>query len=429
MKKVLALLLALTMLLSLCACGAKEPATQEPAKQEVAGEENAAANDSNEKKDYSDYTIRIYTNGTGALLTTWLKNEAADAGFSIYMDDASVISGDAAAVQAANENKDGDLLLGLNDPRWTQIVKGEYENLTLLDWTPSWAEDVGDYAFPGKAYGMSRQTALLLYRTDEYGTNGEKLHFKHWTDMIDSGYPWFRQNKITGSTNTGINYALLYPYTDPNSEAGGISVEGWKTLWKYCAGGTYAPDDTYKYGFDPLNKGDVAISSYFTSGLYGQIDVAAETSEHPLRGTSNPENWDVVNVDDGFYYIAEYIGVLDREGRTAEETEAVVAFAEWFGSAEVQTAYGAEFDTFPCNKVAAANLYPDGVPTIYTLNNMSLTTVEGTDMTYAEYATLHSTEWVNIMTNLGFYWKDASMTATEPDWDNLDWATLTQAAG
>ena len=47
-------------------------------------------------------------------------------------------------------------------------------------------------------------------------------------------------------------------------------------------------------------------------------------------------------------------------------------------------------------------------------------------MTYAEYVAEHSSEWTNIMTNLGFYWADASAAVAEPDWANLDWATLTQ---
>ena len=50
------------------------------------------------------------------------------------------------------------------------------------------------------------------------------------------------------------------------------------------------------------------------------------------------------------------------------------------------------------------------------------------DMTYAEYVAAHSSEWTNIMTNLGFYWADASAAVAEPNWDSLDWATLTQAA-
>ena len=49
-------------------------------------------------------------------------------------------------------------------------------------------------------------------------------------------------------------------------------------------------------------------------------------------------------------------------------------------------------------------------------------------MTYAEYVAAHITEWTNIQTNLGFYWKDDADAAAEPDWDNLDWSVLTQAA-
>ena len=123
-----------------------------------------------------------------------------------------------------------------------------------------------------------------------------------------------------------------------------------------------------------------------------------------------------------------YGGILDKAGRTEEETEAVKAFAEWFGSAETQAAWGEEFDSYPCNTAAADILYPDGIPAIYTLKNFALTKVDGTDMTYAEYVAEHSSEWTNIMTNLGFYWADASAAVAEPDWANLDWATLTQKA-
>ena len=42
-----------------------------------------------------------------------------------------------------------------------------------------------------------------------------------------------------------------------------------------------------------------------------------------------PENWNLVDIKDGTYYIAEYIGVLDREGRSEEETEAVKVSDLW----------------------------------------------------------------------------------------------------
>ena len=400
MKKYLALLLALVMVFALAA-------------------PTAFADD--------DYTIRIYSNSNSTERTTWLINEAKEAGFNISIDDNSVISGDTAAVQAANENKDGDLIFGLNETRWGQLIDGQYENLSIIDWTPSWADQVGEYQYDGKAYGIVIQNVLMLYRNDEFGTNGEELHFDHWADVVNSGYSWYRQNKVGGTTNANINSALLYAFTDPESPAGGISIDGWKTLWKFCAEGKFGGDD-YKYGFDPLNKGDVAISEFYSSALYGKIDAAAEGSEHPLIGALEPENWALVDIDDGTYYIAEYIGILDKAGRTDEQTEKVKEFCEWFGSAEVQAAWAEEFDSFPCNTEAASLVYGDDIPEIYLIPNFALTTVEGTDMTYAAYVAAHSAEWTNIMTNLGFYWADQSQAPAEPEWDTLDWSVLTQKA-
>jgi iron(III) transport system substrate-binding protein len=425
MKKMLALALAMSMALSLAACGGGGDKSQTPPPPSCGGSATQSTPQGVEP-DY-DYTIRIYSNSNSTERTTWLIHEAKEAGFNISIDDNSVISGDTAAIQAANENKDGDLIFGLNETRWSQLVDGTYENLKIMDWTPTWSGDVGEYVYSGKAYGLVIQNVLMLYRNDELGTNGTELHFDHWADIVDCGYSWYRQNKVGGTTNANINSAMLYAFVDPDSPAGGISIDGWKTLWKYCAEGKSGGDD-YKYGFDPLNKGDVQVSTFYSSSLYGKIDAAGESSDKPLKGTMSPENWNLVDIKDGTYYIAEYIGILDKAGRTPEQTAAVEEFAEWFGSAETQAAWGEEFDSYPCNTAAADMLYPDGIPPIYELKNFALSKVDG-DTTYAEYVAAHSSDWTNIMTNLGFYWADASEAKAEPDWDSLDWATLTQSAG
>ncbi len=400
MKKLVSLVLSLALVLSLCAFGASA-------------------------EDYSGYTIRIYSNSNSPERTTWLINAAKEAGFTISIDDNTVISGDTAAVQAADENKDGDLIFGLNETRWGQLIDGKYANLKIKDWTPSWADKVGEYKYDGKAYGLVIQNVLMLYRTDDKGTNGEALHFAKWADIVNCGYKWYRQGKVGGTTNANINSAMLHAFTDPSSPAGGISVEGWKTLWNYCANGNFTGDS---YGLDPLIRADVQVSTFYSSSLYGNIEAAEEAGiETALHGTLEPENWALVEIDDGTYYIAEYLGILEKEGRTEEQTKAVEAFAEWFGSAETQAAWSDEFDSFPCNADAAAAAFEE-IPPIYTIRNFALTTVEGTEMTYAAYVAAHSAEWTNIMTNLGFYWADNAAAPQEPDWDNLDWATLTQKA-
>ena len=379
------------------------------------------------EKNYSDYTIRVYSNSNSDGRAEWLVQAAREAGFTVSIDDGSVVSGDIAVLAAANENRDGDVLFGLNETRWEQVLEGEYQNLSIINWRPSWAFDVEEYNFFHKAYGLVVQNVLLLNRTDELGTDGKRLRFEHWADVVDSGYVWYRPNKVGGTTNSNIVAAMLYAFVDPDSPAGGVSVDGWKALWRYCAEGVSGGDD-YLYGFLPLNRGDVQVSAYYSSSLYGQIEAAAESSSNPLRGTLKPENWALVDVEDGTYYIAEYIGILDKAGRTTKETEAVTAFAEWFGSAETQAAWGAEFNTYPCNSKAASILYPGGVPAIYTVPNLALDEVEGAGVTYAAYVATHANDWTNIMTNLGYFWADESDAAPEPDWDALDWDALVQPA-
>ena len=154
MKKLLALLLALCMIASLAACadndaGPAYDGTGEPPVVETTKPADNNNDPTEEAKDYSGYTIRIYSNSNSTERSLWLVNEAKDAGFTISIDDNTVISGDTAAIQAANENKDGDILFGLNETRWSQVVNGQYENLSLVEWTPSWADKVGEYKYDG----------------------------------------------------------------------------------------------------------------------------------------------------------------------------------------------------------------------------------------------------------------------------------------
>ena len=77
MKKAIAILLVVLMALSIVACGKKEEA----------------------KKDYSGYTIRIYSNSNSTERVTWLIEKAKEAGFTISLDTNEVYSGDSKAVR------------------------------------------------------------------------------------------------------------------------------------------------------------------------------------------------------------------------------------------------------------------------------------------------------------------------------------------
>lgn len=410
MKKILALALSTVLLLTACGGGGG------PSSSSSGGSASSAPGEA----DRSGFTIRVYSDANTPEQTAWLIGRAAAAGFTISMDDSSVLFGSDDVLQAAIEGRDGDVLIGLNDARWGKLVKGEHPGLELEEWTPSWSSHVGGYVFPGRAYGLTAQNVLMFYRTDELGTNGEQLRFTHWADVADCGYVWYRQCRMDGAISSHVNSAMLYAFVDPGSPAGGVSVEGWKALWRYCAGGKNE-GDLYQFGFDPLARGDVQVSTFHSSALYDKVNASAEVSDHPLLGTVAPENWAVVDIAEGTFYIAKYMGVLAREGRSPEQTEIVKEFAQWLGSDEVQADWSEAFGTFPCNREAADILYPNGV-NIYSLRNFATVQVDG--VMYAEYAADHAEQWANIMTGLGFFWDDASRPSPEPDWDSLDWEAL-----
>ena len=127
---------------------------------------------------------------------------------------------------------------------------------------------MGEYKYDGKAYGLVIQNVLMLYRTDELGTNGEKLSFEHWADIVDCGYTWYRQGKVGGTTNSNINSAMLFPlHRSRISRGRHLRGRLEDPCGNYCANGIYTGDS---YGFDPLNRGEVQGSTFYSSSLYGK---------------------------------------------------------------------------------------------------------------------------------------------------------------
>ncbi len=420
MRKLLIVLLCLVLLLSGCSQAAN---TEQAGEVQVAesAEKLPAEENTEIEPDYSGYPIRIYSDSVSPESIHWLRFEAKEAGFTILINDGTGVPDGASLLQTANNKMDVDLVFGLNELHWAELINGNYENLSVADWTPSWADEVGEHHLSGKAYGILLHSMLALYRNDEDGTNGEALHFEHWADVLDSGYQWCQADLEDEDALRMLTAAILFPYVDPESPAGGISVDGWKVLWKYCSGGiqTNSEEET-----DPLSREGVQIA-FCTSSMLSDRYAIPKKPGKPLLDVAIPGNWSPAEIDDGTFCETEYMGILNKAGRTAEETAAVCSFAEWFGSAEVQADWAEYFGGCPCNREATGLLYGETLPDLYAPHNIALDKV-GTDQTYSAYAIAHSSEWNNILENLGFFQAGAEEDAApEPDWENLDWVQIT----
>ena len=88
-KRFVSGMVALTMAL-LTACGGSEAKTEET-KAAAGGGETADSASGEEQKDYSWYTIRLYTNGNTTQMVDMVKDMAAEAGFTVSIDRKSVV--------------------------------------------------------------------------------------------------------------------------------------------------------------------------------------------------------------------------------------------------------------------------------------------------------------------------------------------------
>ena len=420
MRKLLFIALCMVFILSACSQSANTEQTGDVQAAESADEAPVFEEEELEP-DFSGYPIQIYSDSVSPDSINWLLLEAKEAGFTIRINDDNTFFEGSSLVQYANEKKDGDLIFGMDELQWTALICGEYGNLSIADRTPSWADEVGDYNLDGKAFGTILHSNVMLYRNDEEGSNGEALRFEHWADALDSGYRWNLPDPEDENTLFSLNAAILFPYVDPNSPAGGISAEGWKTLWKYYADGILADNSEET---DPLSPDGVQIA-FCSSSLLCDRYAVPKNPGHPLPDVVLPENWSFAEIEDGSFNSPEYMGILNRAGRTADETAAVYSFAEWFGSAEVQADWAEYFGGYPCNRVSSELLYGNEIPELYTPHDFSLDNVYP-DQTYSAYAIAHSAEWNSILENLGFFQTGADHGVTqEPDWENIDWAEIT----
>jgi iron(III) transport system substrate-binding protein len=275
-------------------------------------------------------TLYIYTNSANGGRGEWIYEQAAAAGFDV----AFVNMGSGSLRNRLLEERDepvADLIYGYNNMDYEQLKK---QNL-LLKWEPVWAKEVdmslGDT--DGFYYPVVVQPIFLIYNTTVYPPGKEP---KDYTELAAN--PIYRgkyviSNSFTASTSRLVLLGILTRYKDPSGELG-ISAEGWTVMKQYFQNGYLDKD-----GKDPLENvlnGTRPIMQMYGSGYLSQ------TKEYGLT------NIDVMRPAVGVPYGIEQIAIVN----STPKIDQARAFADWFGSAEVQAKFSAQFSTCPVHPEA-----------------------------------------------------------------------------
>jgi len=282
-------------------------------------------------------TLIVYTNSNGDGKGEWITAEAAEQG--IVVEIVGLGGADLAnRIVAEKNNPVGDVVFGLNN-MYFETLKAE-EAVTA--YTPAWSDEVDsaagdqeDSAF----WPLVEQAIVMVYDSNTVDESDVPVENSElWEDDQYSGR--YEVNTSLGQATPQLVLAgLLAPYADEDGDLG-ISDEGWEQVQAYYEHGSPAVEGTDLYA--RLTRSEVD---------YGIMPSGGIISRDAEYGTATG----VISPEIGVPYVTEQIAVINGTPRQDQAEE----FIDWFGSAEVQGEFAAEFAAYPVNEAAKAEALPE----------------------------------------------------------------------
>lgn len=324
MKKILASILAITMLASLAACGST------PAEETTLATANASENG---EQVGTGTTLTIYSNSVSDGRGEWLQERAAQDGFKIQFVDANPADIQNRLIAEA-ASPIADIAFGLNTILWESLKTAD----VLEQYVPVWASEVstGLNDPDGYYHATVKQAILLVYDMNQLDPANAPTD---WLDLFtkEEFYDTYEyQTSLGGGTVRNVLAGLLTRYQDPNGELG-ISDEGWEAIAKYYEHGVPSESGVDLYGQISSDTSTVVCGQMWSSGI------AARDEQYGTKtGYVVPEV--------GIPYAVESIGIV-KGTKNLEEAQ---RFVDWFGSAQIQGEWAQQFSTLPANTNAVA---------------------------------------------------------------------------
>ena len=318
-KKILALGLAAMMAVTLSACGNKD-----------GGSNNSNTDNTDSEKSQqgggedSGASLVIYTNSGSDGRDAWLKDYAKENGFNVQV--VQIQGGDLGnRIVSEKNNVQADLVFGLNNVEYEKLKAED----TLDQWEPEWKDEVdlslGDA--DGYYYPLVIQPLVNIMNADldEYPADYTDLTDEKWTDQ-------YTILNFGGGTGKTILASLLVRYQDPDGEAG-ISEEGWEFVKNWVQNGHMETEGEDYVG--AVIDGSHPICEMWGSGVLQNEE-------------QRDYKFEIMSPEIGVPYVTEQIAIL----KGGDNKDRAIEFANWFGSAETQTAWMEKFGTVPCQKAA-----------------------------------------------------------------------------
>lgn len=298
--------------LLLAACGNDEGATE--------------TDDTTSEQTSDAEQVVVYSNSLSQGRSDWLEEQAAEAGFEV-----SFVEGGGGDIfnrlLAEQGSPQADIAYGMDEGMFLNLSNEDI----FVEYTPEWAGDIPEEYLVGSGlyHPLVEQRIFMTYN-QEYISEDEAP--TNWQDLGNT--PGFEGRyrvpaDLGGGTNQKAAMSILFQYQDENGDLG-ISDEGWDELSKWFENG-YVPQEGESTD-ELFAEGDLPINFVYSSGV--------PAAEEEFGYTATP-----INPEMGVFSMSEQIGIVNK----GQDHDYSVAqdFVDWFGSAEIQGQWAAEFGTYP----------------------------------------------------------------------------------
>jgi len=305
------------------------------------GNENTAGSGNGDSGEVKNEKLIVYTNSNSDGRGEWWIEQAKQAGFDIEI----VGAGGADLTNrliAEKNNPIADVVFGLNNIFYENLKKEG----VLTEYVPSWAPEVWENLNDPEGYyhALVKQAIMIGYNEAEYTPETAP---KSWQDLYTNEAfkgKYEAPTNLTRATSRLVVAGILMPYIDENGDLG-ISEEGWNELKKLYDNG------------QPMVEGE----DLYANMAAGKIGIGTVVSgEKFKREAEYGVKVGVVGPEGGVPMVVEHIAIVNG----TKKLDTAQRFVEWFGSAEMQGKFAAEFSAMPVIP-EAANQAPDHIKQLF----------------------------------------------------------------
>lgn len=324
-KKWLLTLTSAASVLLLAACASGDEA------ETPAGNDDDTAGESTDGGSGESRQVLVYSNSLAGGRQEWIDEMATEAGF-----DMQYVEGGGGEVLnrllAEANSPQADVAFGMDEAMFFELVDEEL----LVEYEPEWVGEIPDDALIGDQlfHPLVEQRIFMMYNPEYVSEEEAPSNWQDLSDMEEFQGRYRVPAALGGGTDQKAILSILLQYIDEDGEMG-IAQEGWDEVEQYLANGYQTPENEEQ--LQNFAEGTVPLSYHFLGGIPNAEEEFGFDAE-------------IVNPEQGVITMREQIGVVNK-GDDHDYT-AAQEFVDWFGSAEMQSAFVEEFGGLPVNESA-----------------------------------------------------------------------------